>query len=486
MIIALTWLWQGLVLAGLTFLLLAALPHLNSATRHALWWAALIGVLCIPLVLAVGAVRDVLAGAPPAPAMDVVDPALVLPPAPDWMSVLCASAWVLASAFGLLRVVHGICVVRTLRRASRPLYGARERRLPLWSETRACARRRPDLRISEGLAGACALGFRRPVILVGRTLVDRLDDATLDQVVMHEYAHLARYDDWLQLLQAIARAVGGLHPAVCWLSHRIDLDREAACDDHVVARTGAARQYATALLEAALAAGARPPAVIIVPGATLRASVLRSRVARLLDPARATGTRATPIAAIGIVLPIIAIVAGPRVAPLVAFVDAVEHALPAQIIAGDLPGVPSPRRAVSAGGGMPTTVPARASGTAARRISRAPGPAPRAGRRPSDPPRMSDAPEPATGLPGVSGAPIESRRLFERVDVRLLSAAPAATMNGLPLPPPAAPASRQVRATSSLAAVQGAASAVAAGAERRGVGLGRAFARAGHAIAGKF
>ena len=75
---------------------------------------------------------------------------------------------------------------------------------------------------------------------------------------MHEYAHLARYDDWLQLFQAIARAVGGLHPAVGWLSRRIDLDREAACDDYVVARTGAARQYASALLEAAVVAGAGP------------------------------------------------------------------------------------------------------------------------------------------------------------------------------------------------------------------------------------
>ena len=94
--------------------------------------------------------------------------------------------------------------------------------------------------------------------------------------------------------------------------------------------------------------------------------------------------------------------------------------------------------------------------------------------------------EPTIGLPAVATVPIESRRLFERVDARLLSAAPAATMNGLPLPASPDRASGQARATSSLAGARDAASAVASGAERGGVAIGRAFARAGQAIAGKF
>jgi hypothetical protein len=94
MIIALAWLWQGLVLAGLAFLLLRALPNVNAATRHAMWWAALVAVLCIPLVLLAGGMQDVLPGVPAAPVTDGFAPALVLPAAPTWVGLLCASAWI--------------------------------------------------------------------------------------------------------------------------------------------------------------------------------------------------------------------------------------------------------------------------------------------------------------------------------------------------------------------------------------------------------
>jgi D-alanyl-D-alanine endopeptidase (penicillin-binding protein 7) len=487
MIIGLTWLWQGLVLTGLTFLLLCALPHVNATTRHAMWWAALLAVLCIPLVLAAGAIGDVLPGVPPASDMNGFAPALVLPAAPNWVGPLCASAWMLAALCGLIRVAHGCRVMRTLRRTSTPFNAGREGRLPLWSETRACARRPVELWISERLAGACALGFRRPIIVVGRTLVERLDDVALDQVVMHEYAHLARYDDWLQLVQAMARAVAGLHPAVWWLSRRIDLDREAACDDLVVARTGAVRKYASTLLEAAVAAGVQPTTLAVVPGATLRASALRRRVARLLDPARATGTRATPIAAIGLVLPVAAILAGPRVAPLVAFVDAVERALPVENIAKVDTHLPSPPEASSASEAHSPPLPTRAAGRPGPSVSRAPVRVAAAASRPPDPTPLSErTSEPTPGLPVVTRAPIESRGLFERTDDRLLPAAPAVTMSGLPLPSIPAPASRQARAGSSLGRAKGAASAVRSGAERGSLAIGRTFARARQAIAGKF
>jgi beta-lactamase regulating signal transducer with metallopeptidase domain len=487
MSIALTWLWQGLAVAGLTVLLLRLLPHLNAATRHAIWWAGLVAVLCIPLVLAVGAVRHLLPGVPPPSLRGGVQPALVLPPAPDWVGLLCASAWILTALCGFIRVVHGCCVVRALGRSSTPFDTARERQLPLWSQTRGHARRSTELRISEGLAGACALGFRRPVIVVGRTLVERLDDAALDQVVMHEYAHLERYDDWLQLFQAVARAVGGLHPAVCWLSRRIDLDREAACDDHVVARTGAAREYASALLEAAVAAGPRPTAIVSVPGATLRASALRRRVARLLDPARAAGTRATPMAAMGMLLPVLAILASPRVAPLVAFVDAVELALPVRSHAAEphasvTDAISNLRTSPTAPAAGPVSGHAGPTGARAREGQKAPSQL----KEPLMPPMPDSTSEPTIALPAVATVPIESRRLFERVDARLLSPARAAMINGLPSPVSPDRASGQARATSSLAGARGAASAVASGAERGGVAIGRGFARAGQAIAGKF
>ena len=81
----------------------------------------------------------------------------------------------------------------------------------------------------------------------------KLSDESLDEIVMHEQAHLDRYDDWSKLLVAVVGSLAGLHPAVRFLARRLDVDREAACDDRVVSRTGATRRYASSLLAVAAA-----------------------------------------------------------------------------------------------------------------------------------------------------------------------------------------------------------------------------------------
>ena len=144
------------------------------------------------------------------------------------------------------------------------------------------------------MTGACALGLGRPVILVSRSVADALSDESLDEIVMHEQAHLDRYDDWSQLLLAVVGSLAGLHPAVRFLARRLDVDREAACDDRVVSCTGATRRYASSLL--AVAAASNPEARGVefaagVPTATTTASALRVRVGRLLDPRRDRGAR---------------------------------------------------------------------------------------------------------------------------------------------------------------------------------------------------
>src|SRR6185436_16484948 len=133
-----------------------------------------------------------------------------------------------------------------------------------------------------------------PVILISRAVAGALSDESLDEIVMHEQAHLDRYDDWSQLLLAVIGSLVGLHPAVRFLARRLDVDREAACDDRVVSCTGASRRYASALLAVAAASTRNAGRVELaagVPAATATASALRVRVGRLLDPRRNRGAR---------------------------------------------------------------------------------------------------------------------------------------------------------------------------------------------------
>src|SRR5207344_2937545 len=110
--------------------------------------------------------------------------------------------------------------------------------LTLWNQTRI-SRRRATVCVSQDVRGACALGlFGAPTILLSDRLVSTLPADALDQIVLHEQAHLTRFDDWTRLAQAGITALLGLHPAVRFIDMQIDLEREATCDDIVVARTG--------------------------------------------------------------------------------------------------------------------------------------------------------------------------------------------------------------------------------------------------------
>src|SRR4029453_11915893 len=239
MTLLVTWLWQGLAIGLSTALALKTAPRLNAATRHVIWWLALAAVLAIPVVHFATlqaeapslpqAVKSASAGA-------VV---LVLPALPGAVTTGLIAFWAFTLIFGLIRIARSCREVGRLKRTSLSFDVAREGVLRSGVSARDSSRRKRGLRMSEGRAGACALGLGGPpIILVSGSLVEALSDDELDEIVMHEQAHLERRDDWLRLLQAIASSIAGLHPAMRFIMRQIDADCEAACDDRVVARTG--------------------------------------------------------------------------------------------------------------------------------------------------------------------------------------------------------------------------------------------------------
>jgi beta-lactamase regulating signal transducer with metallopeptidase domain len=278
--------WQGLAVAWLTALLLRTTSRLNAATRHTIWWLALASVLALPFAH-FAALTIELPGPALAATVDADTPALLLPAPPDWLIACVAGAWLGIVLLGFARLVHAVRLVTAVKRRSLRVDEAVQRSLKLWTAVRGTGRA-PELRVSSELSGACALGLSgRPVILVSTRLIAALNPEELDQIVMHEHAHLARYDDWLRIVQSLVTALCGVHPAVHFISARIDLEREAACDDRVVAQTGAADRYASCLANAAdLALKRQPPSLepILAPHASQSRGALVTRVRRLLDP----------------------------------------------------------------------------------------------------------------------------------------------------------------------------------------------------------
>src|ERR1041385_8124471 len=137
--------------------------------------------------------------------------------------------------------------------------------------------------ISSEIDSPIAVGFVRPAVILPESLGDVLTQEEMDHVLLHEAAHLARRDDWTNLLARILSAVLALHPVALWVLRRIEIEREVACDDWVVSRTQSARRYAQSLARLYDLRSARNHAMreeLLAPGG-LRGSVLAQRLERL-------------------------------------------------------------------------------------------------------------------------------------------------------------------------------------------------------------
>jgi beta-lactamase regulating signal transducer with metallopeptidase domain len=286
--ILVAWLWQGVALTLAVALLLRLPSRLSAATRHVVWWGTLGAVLALPIVGMVTTWASGVASPAGATAIGGFEP-WTAGAVPAWAVAIAMGAWLGIVVLGLFRIVRGLLHLQYVAAHATPIPAEREGRLRLWAEVRRKGRP-AAVCLSDRVTVPCAVGLAWALIVVPRRFMTTLSDDDLDQIVVHEHAHLLRRDDWWRLVQACVMAIGGLHPAVRWIGARIDLEREAACDDHVVARTGAARRYAACLADVAcLAANPDPNAStgpVLAPGATHAGRTLHQRVVRLLDGRR--------------------------------------------------------------------------------------------------------------------------------------------------------------------------------------------------------
>ncbi len=264
-------LWQGLLLSVLAWLVLKAMPS-PAVTRYAVWYLALSAIVGLPFLHIAGGFWTPGRAAPPS-AVPVG-----LPPAPEALSgpavpvhlpveigsdaaaTLLFLAWLAAAAFLTARLAVGYRSLLRIKSRSRPATGLDAARWLRWRALHPSARD-PELRTSRCIGLPITAGFIRPAILFPEKLLANLTEQEAHGIWLHELAHVRRWDDWTKLGQKLAEAVLFFHPAVRCIGKQLGLDREIACDDWVVAQTGAARPYAACLArmaELSSSAGAVP------------------------------------------------------------------------------------------------------------------------------------------------------------------------------------------------------------------------------------
>jgi bla regulator protein blaR1 len=273
----------------------------NAATRYCAWWLMLAFLVALPFVPRiersaappaieyVGTAPNVL---PAEPAAAVLTSIPVLAPeqplrnkalpSPVTVFLFC---WAAASCLQLVRLLRGFAYGIRIKHGSteapedvQALFGG--------LLARTGTRRRVSLGLSEDVATPALLGYFRPQVLLPAALTGHLDRSELEQVLLHELAHVARWDDWSIVLQRMVEAIGVFHPLVAYLAYRMNLDREMACDDRVTSLCEP-HEYASCLTRIAEIRHFGSAAPVTVPLLLESKSELLTRVESLLDSSRA-------------------------------------------------------------------------------------------------------------------------------------------------------------------------------------------------------
>ena len=332
----------GIVLTAAVAVCLKLYGNTSASTRFAVWWVCLVAT--VALTFAPMAVRTAEStAAPPQPPSPVVSatvaaPAVAMetpservsfPPAEGIVVPIPVDAedpgallalYLITVAVLFLRLILSYGRLVRLKRKCKPAPPELQERLEQWTRISEC-RRSVELLVSPKARCPMAVGLGRPAMIFPESLLLELTAEQLDHIALHELAHLRRYDDWNTLAQRLLRAAFFFHPAVHWISRRMEFEREVACDDSVLSVVEQPRRYAESLTRVAeLVPSRRTP--ILASGAVFRNRQIFRRVRTMLNTARDRRPRVSQVSVALVVLVVLGITS--ELAQLPAFVAMID------------------------------------------------------------------------------------------------------------------------------------------------------------------
>ncbi len=263
---------EGFIVCFFALVLLRLTGKQNAGTRFAIGFSALMAIALLPLSRGFWGHSH----------LSSTGPTVVVPE--SWALYLF-STWAVIAVLLLSRVARSVWHLHRLRETCIPLDPASLdsqvtealRRQPMW--------RRVGLCTSGKVRVPTALGLLKPAVVIPKWVLQDLSAAELRQVVLHELAHLRRWDDWTNLAQQVVKALFFFHPAVWWIEKKLALEREVACDDAVLSETTSPRAYAECLAHLAERSFVQRT-IALAQAAVGRVAETSHRVARILDANR--------------------------------------------------------------------------------------------------------------------------------------------------------------------------------------------------------
>ena len=193
--------------------------------------------------------------------------------------------WVAGAAIGLAHIGLGLMRLGRVRKNSKPV-DVDELDPVLRTTLEEVQRHRAvTLWVSDAVRVPSAIGYFRPMVVVPGWVLAEIPADELNSILLHELAHLRRYDDWTNLAQKVIKAVFFFHPAVWYIESQLSLEREMACDEAVLANNCNAREYAESLVGLAEKSFLHR-GVQLVQAAVSHVSELKLRIIEILRPGR--------------------------------------------------------------------------------------------------------------------------------------------------------------------------------------------------------
>lgn len=287
-------LWQISLVAAVAALACWFLRRGPAIHRHAIWVAALLAAILLPL----SSIRRTepaetvelpasLALQPATGAILQANPAASLPKpqkASPAISLTNLTATILLGAYLLFLVYRLARLGQALLQTVRVRQGAQDRQLPFALEQVLNRARqafnvdRVPLLFSPHLSGpvtACG------AIILPDSILDEASGDVLTTAIGHEMAHVARRDFTFKIVYELLYLPVSFHPAAWMIRRGIECTREMACDEMVTQRLIDSGAYARSIMTIASAMTALPR-----PGYTLGVldgDILEQRIRRLLD-----------------------------------------------------------------------------------------------------------------------------------------------------------------------------------------------------------
>jgi bla regulator protein blaR1 len=258
-------LWQGLLAAAIAGLIIISSRHTAARLRYKLlvsvmalffigtaftfyWQLDTVSVTKTAVIRAgelYGAPGDYTIASPKATASTFTYKALDRVNA--WYPVIMC-VWIIFFAIKNVKLITGLHYMHRIRRqqtSEPPAY---------WKEKMQSLAKtlgvHPPVKLLEStiVKVPVAIGYFKPVILIPLGMLANLPADQAESILLHELAHTMRKDYLANLLQYMMEAIFFFNPAILWISSLIREEREACCDDIVLANTTNTRAYFDALV----------------------------------------------------------------------------------------------------------------------------------------------------------------------------------------------------------------------------------------------